>query len=485
MQVTVEKDEPQKTIITGKLINYHRDNVSVQRINPFDLTSLETLELAEYHYIAEADSFYLVLELEQPMEIMMWFKSLYAKPGDSIHLVYEVIEHTKNKHVDTLYASGKNAGNYDFFWYSYKNGTKRFPSILGEGKAVYLNNINLFKRDCEKVYFEAIRSIEQQSKHANITPEALIHLKKKIFGLYLWYLVSPIMYEKISPDNVPDNYLADIETRVLSDSLLLASRGWAMEDYLLSLPLLKMDVPAYSPAHFKRTLELIKEHANETTRAFLFYATVLRFTENRNWQFTSEMEAVYTQMLATVEDSIYRRRIVELGFNPNDVMFRSSDALKAISLQDQDGKQTTFGDMINEHLHDVIYIDIWASWCVPCRTEMPYASKVRETYKDKAVSFVYLSIDNDKESWKKASSEEKLLDLGTNYVLEKPGDFGVLRKEFKFTGIPRYVLIDQSGNVAFANAPRPSSVQIQKAFDNLLNTTVGAPVPPPPLPKAR
>ncbi len=197
------------------------------------------------------------------------------------------------------------------------------------------------------------------------------------------------------------------------------------------------------------------------------------------------MEIAYSHMLATVSDTLIKQRIRQLGFNHNDAIFRATEQLKAMRLQDKQGKELTFGQLVDRHLNQVIYLDIWASWCKLCRAEMPYAREVRQAYQDKPVSFVYVSIDKDQESWKKAVGEEQLQDLETSYVLENPGDFGLLRQEFKFTGIPHYVLIDPKGNVAFANAPRPSSDQLPKSLNDLLGAIPkrGEGVPPPPPPK--
>lgn len=477
-QSTKEESKSQKAIITGKLINYHPQNVSVQKTDPYDF-NLIMLKPTEYQYIQEADSFYIAFELDRPMEIVMWFKTMYVSPGDSVHLVYDVKENTKYKRVDTLYASGKNSANYDFFWNSIKRARAEFPSIFGKKKNAYSNDIDQWKKDCEKAYLDIIQSLDQQYEHVNITAEALNYLKKKIFGMYLANLVTPIELGNITPGGIPDDYFDSIDPQVLSDSLLLVAGGLGMEQFLFGLSQIKPAIPLYSPAHFKHSLELINEYSKGFNRDFLCYATVRRFTRNRNWQFTDEMEAAYNQMLVTIADSVCKQRVLQLGFNPNEAIFRASEGLKAIRLQDKQGKQITFGDMVDQHLHHVIYIDIWASWCKPCRAEMPYARNIREVYQDESVSFVYLSIDKDKESWMKAANEEQLQGMETNYLLENPGDFGILRKEFKFTGIPHYILIGPKGNVAFVNAPKPSSNQLQTTIDNLLRST-GKVHPPPP-----
>jgi thiol-disulfide isomerase/thioredoxin len=475
-QSSKEKGRSQKTIITGKLINYHPKGIDVQQIDPYDF-NLITLKPTEFRYIQGADSFYMTFELDRPTEMIMWFKNMYVSPGDSVHLVYDVKENTKYKRIDTLYASGKNSANYDFFGNAVKKARAKLLSVYAENKDA--SHIERLKKNSKKVYLDIVQSLDRQAKDNNITLDALNYLKKKVFGIYIANLAIP--FGKITPDHIPSDYLADIDPRILSDSLLLVAGGTAMEQFLFSLSQIKPGIAPYSPTHFKHSLELIKEHSKGFNRDFLFYATVNQFTKNRNWQFTGEMEAAYNQMLSTVVDSVCKQHIIQLGFNPNEAIFRASKTLKAIQLRDEHGKQTTLGDMIDQHLHHVIYIDIWASWCRPCRAEMPYARNVRKTYQDKPVSFVYLSIDKDKESWMKAVGEEQLQDITANYVLKNPGDFGMLRKEFKFTGIPHYVLIGPKGNVAFVNAPRPSSDQLQTTLDNLLRSTDKVqPSSPPP-----
>ena len=69
-----------------------------------------------------------------------------------------------------------------------------------------------------------------------------------------------------------------------------------------------------------------------------------------------------------------------------------------------DGTQKSLADIIKSHEGKVIYIDFWASWCIPCRSEMPHSVTLYEKLKDKEIVFIYLSIDNaDKETaWKNA-----------------------------------------------------------------------------------
>ncbi|GAA4759298.1 MULTISPECIES: TlpA family protein disulfide reductase [Flavobacterium] len=122
--------------------------------------------------------------------------------------------------------------------------------------------------------------------------------------------------------------------------------------------------------------------------------------------------------------------------------------------------------IIEENKGKVIYVDFWASWCLPCRKEMPNSLKLHKKYKDKVV-FVYLSIDLEKGDWEKACVKESLLDLKYNLMT-----IGFKKSEalkgVKLESIPRYMIFDKEGKLANVDAPRPSDKNIHKEFDKYL-----------------
>jgi thiol-disulfide isomerase/thioredoxin len=148
--------------------------------------------------------------------------------------------------------------------------------------------------------------------------------------------------------------------------------------------------------------------------------------------------------------------------NPSTI---AAVALTPTSVQDASSKVLDFKDITTKH--KVTYIDFWASWCGPCRGEMPASQQLRDEYKDKDVNFVYISLDEDKDDWISANKSFALPD-GHSFVLPNPSGSEITSR-FNISTIPRYILIDSTGKVIDDNAPRPSETErIKLALDTML-----------------
>jgi len=127
-----------------------------------------------------------------------------------------------------------------------------------------------------------------------------------------------------------------------------------------------------------------------------------------------------------------------------------------IQLTDLNGK--SFG--LSDFKGKVIYLDVWASWCGPCRKQFPYAKELKAKFskKDKKnIVFLYISIDNTKAAWKKAIDQ---MGIEGKHGLSPGGWGSEITRKMKVNSIPRYFIIDKKGKVVDENAPRPSTPEL-------------------------
>jgi thiol-disulfide isomerase/thioredoxin len=108
-------------------------------------------------------------------------------------------------------------------------------------------------------------------------------------------------------------------------------------------------------------------------------------------------------------------------------------------------------------------LDFWATWCGPCKADMPHLAELEKRYVDR-VNFVSINVWDDREKWKVMSAE---LGLRHSMFLTKEGMAQL--EPYMLRGIPRYMLIDKDMRIISIAAPRPSSPELLKLIEASVN----------------
>lgn len=113
---------------------------------------------------------------------------------------------------------------------------------------------------------------------------------------------------------------------------------------------------------------------------------------------------------------------------------------KDVDVLDAEGKTVKLSTMIPEG--EYVMLEFWASWCGPCRAEIPHLRRVHEKYKDFAI--VSISLDEKEADWRKAMKEENM-----NWTQGRiEGGFtGASAKEYNIIAIPRCMILDKEGRI--------------------------------------
>lgn len=136
-----------------------------------------------------------------------------------------------------------------------------------------------------------------------------------------------------------------------------------------------------------------------------------------------------------------------------------------VNFVDKNGKTGNLQSLIDSLKGKVIYVDYWASWCGPCRKVMPDSRKLQKIYRNKDISFVFFSIDKDRDKWILASKDEKI--NNHNYLVLNH-NASKLKNKLKIDKIPRYLLYKKKGELINHNAPGPETKEIRTLLNTLL-----------------
>ena len=144
-----------------------------------------------------------------------------------------------------------------------------------------------------------------------------------------------------------------------------------------------------------------------------------------------------THFLSNILDETCKNEKKIVIFVPNfkDSIMPAPD----ITFQNEKGKTIHLDKLKGK----ITLIDFWASWCGPCRKEIPHVKKYYEEYKNKGVQFISVSIDAKKDAWTKALKEEQMPWLQG----WAPNSGKEVLNTYQFNGIPFLILLDKKGNI--------------------------------------
>ncbi len=177
----------------------------------------------------------------------------------------------------------------------------------------------------------------------------------------------------------------------------------------------------------------------------------------------AEAKLYYEKLLGTVEDEDLLAAAVREYGEKFSMTIEVKDDLELLSSQ---GDTLMFKDLREELLGKVLYVDIWASWCEPCKREMPHSHKLAQEYSGEDVVFVYIALNDTKDKWEKAAEKLGLNEIGKSFLVLNSKE-NTWTKQMNVNTIPRYMIYDRKGKLVNTNAPRPSSENIREELERL------------------
>ena len=188
--------------------------------------------------------------------------------------------------------------------------------------------------------------------------------------------------------------------------------------------------------HFKvAIMDFIYKHIDSPVILYVIkYAIVPTFTTD-----------VIQTFLDAVPQELHKQPIYkELTNEIRAANLKVGSGAPDISGTTPDGKEVTLSDLRGKY----VFIDFWASWCAPCRREIPYLKEAL-AYSENSENLVVLSysIDNKKNDWVNCIDKNQLTHKNWIHISRLKGWNSEGIKLFNVKGVPFTALIDPEGNV--------------------------------------
>ena len=254
----------------------------------------------------------------------------------------------------------------------------------------------------------------------------------------------------------PDEAYYEVVGSYLEDSADLVDLDEFMDYVLEASHVLDADnrnVTEMYPKTVAQMRFIVDRFQDADLRQTLLHRLAATYVDRYGTEDIQDMENIYRtyvkdeSMLADYEAKCDKWDVSRAG--------RPSPDFKAYDL---DGKEWSLADFRGKY----VYIDLWATWCNPCRKEFPYMKELSESFKDAEIVFLGLSTDKDKEKWEDMVRSGVL--SGVQLYLGSGSDF---QKAYRVEGIPHFILIGKDGRIISNSMSRPSDPKTAETFEAL------------------
>lgn len=180
----------------------------------------------------------------------------------------------------------------------------------------------------------------------------------------------------------------------------------------------------------------IAANLNQLSAGYLYSKCYMKIDPDEQLAWFDKTDSVFRSVPGVQE--IINGRIAERNTAPGN-------PLTDFTMCDPDGKEWRISDFVKPGQY--VLLDFWSSWCAPCCAVMPEVIRLHDTYNEKGLTVIGISLDYKKEAWVNAIKRLKINFLQLSDL--KPKWQNKAAGLYNISGIPSTVLISPEGKIIF------------------------------------
>ncbi len=373
-------------------------------------------------------------------------------PGDSVNFFLEDAVHLKT----VLSDKKRILNNPDVsFYHKFLNSKISFGQAKSNQdwekkyKTFYINLKQI--NDKEKKMYDSL--YRRNNIDSSYFRQLIIHSDILFYKIYFDYVVKTKDFTATIMSNYSKEFsnvlsLLDNPNTLLTGDLLDIFYG------ILRLKILDKGLDEQSPKLL--FAEAIKLKLGIYRGRFL--TSFLNWTPNN----TNAYNEISAYIKRVYKDSIYETHINEM----EESIAQQNKIMISDSLIQVNKFIISWNDLISSRKDTFIFIDFWASWCAPCRQQMPLLEKEKKYFEKDSIAFLSINIDKIEGDWLMASEAEKQFLKSNNFHLigtEK----SIAIKKWEINSIPRYMIF-KNGKALYKDFIPPTDPDFRKILKKII-----------------
>lgn len=364
------------------------------------------------------------------------FQRIFITPGDTVTFCIEQVEGDSTKKY--LKFSGKNSAHYNYWvneYYFLKSYIPRYTKGM---------DLELYKTYVERWRDKRIEYFSRVSSNSGLSNEFKEYIRADIQNGFAFYLYYPLEFSGVKKvESNPKYFLNDTLVFDLKSQYFISAAPlwikWSNDDAYKSTDLV---------------FDRLKSKFKGEQRDYILSSYIGILSIKQIPTYRKSLIRIIDSCLLNIKNPDFNEYIkLSKSFYLQSDRFFPDKILDSTYLKEY-GKdeKISLREVISKYSGKPLYIDIWASWCGPCRTDISRSGPIKEILSKNGVIYLYFSIDAKEDQWKKISEIEGII---KNQYLICDIDRSPINKFLKFDYIPFYLFLNSDHKIITTLGPRP------------------------------